>query len=166
MREQSAYIRLIDEVSKIIDRPDASWNEGEKAIDAFIAGSPFRKEAMDRPVHQMTSGLALLGRIAPNSHRKLILARIALRLRHYYDMHGKFPPTLDEICDESMPKIRLDWFPNLPLIYQPRGDGFILDVSPDLRLEPGFYLKQNQTDKISTFGWDFKLKTIKQGAAK
>jgi len=175
-REKAAFLRLIEKALSVVDRPDADWEEGERAVDAFMARSPLSRNVdassvlgsptPPRSSHSYALGIASIGRIAPNMHRKLILARLALRLRRHYDVHGRFPERLEELCDETMPKIRLDWFQNLPLVYVPRVDGFLLDVSPRLRPGPGYSLKRNDTDPHSSFAWDFKLKTIAQRPAK
>jgi hypothetical protein len=170
LKEQCEYLRLIEKLSAIIERPDVNWWEGQKAIDAFIEGSPMKRENGTRIwpdgkstpmyVHQFTSGGSLLGGIAPNSRRRFILARLALRLRRHYDSHGNFPSTLEELCDESMPKISLEWFQNLPLVYKPRRDGFLLDVSDRLEPGPGFSLRTKDKAPHTFLSWNIHLKKL------
>lgn len=54
-------------------------------------------------------------------HRRMVLTRIALRLRRFHLLHQRLPDSLQELCDASMPEIPLAWFENKPFLYTADG---------------------------------------------
>jgi hypothetical protein len=126
LEAQTQYLELYDRLRAMVDRPEFDESEFEEQYNWYVKRSPLHQLAgLDEdaifgfskrfPVHVILA------------HRRLIVTRLALRLRCYYDKHGKLPATLDDLCDADMPRIRLDWFKNHPITYRPSPSGFRLE---------------------------------------
>jgi hypothetical protein len=57
---------------------------------------------------------------------KLILVKVAAALALQRARTGAYPTKLDELVPAALPVMPLDPFSGKPLIYQPRGDGYLL----------------------------------------
>jgi hypothetical protein len=128
---QVEELRLHQRTDPGIDRPDTDLRAADVAFQDYHQRSPIHQLASHLPNRTKDSfGLAAT---AVAVHRRLQLHRLALRIRRHYDRRGRFPERLDELCDESMPKIRLEWFQNHPIAYSPSADGFRLEVPEAVR---------------------------------
>ena len=88
-------------------------------------------------------------------------ARLALRLRRYFDQHGRLPDKLDDVCDDAMPKIRLEWFQNQPIVYKPSAKGFRLEA-PAAILPESERAKVHETPPGGEYGLEIEFKRIKE----
>jgi len=119
---QVEELRLHQRTDPGIDRPDTDLKAADVAFQDYHRRSPIHQLAS----HQANRTKDSLGFAATAIavHRCLIVHRLALRIRRYYDRHGRFPERLDDLCDATMPRIRLDWFQGRPLMYTPSTNGF------------------------------------------
>ena len=133
LQTQVQELRFYAQIGDRIDRPDADLKEIKDAVAAFEAAVPIYR-LVGFPAGK-TKSARTFAKYVIVAHRRLVLHRLALRSRRHFDRYGKFPERLDELCDESMPKIRLDWFQNHPIPYSPSADGFRLEVPEAVRYE-------------------------------
>lgn len=121
---QTEYIRatqkMLDAVESSID-PEA----GKRILEEYRQRAPIFG-VVDDQRNVADGSLESLSRWHWRQWR-VVFTRLALRLRRHYDVYGRFPDALDEVCDAAMPKIPLEWFLDEPLVYKPRSDGFILN---------------------------------------
>jgi hypothetical protein len=164
IKSQTEMMRLVERVRPLLDRPDV-----DPAVIETLAD-----QAEDRsPVHRLTvNSKNFCTYFARNFqwrlvafHRRLILARLSLRLRRHYDRHGRLPDSLDDLCDESMPRIRLEWFQNQPIVYKPKANGFRLEL-PESIVPPDAQYRLRETPILSDWGVEIEFKTLKQGPTK
>jgi hypothetical protein len=74
----------------------------------------------------------LVGTVFAKNEAQLRLLRLELALQEYRQRHGRFPPTLAQLSPEVMEAMPLDPFTEKPLVYRPRGRGYVLySVGPD-----------------------------------
>jgi hypothetical protein len=130
---QVAELRFYARIADKIDRPDVDLKEFDDAVAAYEAAAPIHR-LVSIPAGKSKS-VRTFAKYVVIAHRRLILHRLALRLRRHYDRHGKFPERLDELCDAVMPTIRLDWFQNHPIVYTPSADGFRLEAAEAARFK-------------------------------
>jgi hypothetical protein len=165
IRSEVEAIRLVEKLRGNLDKP----HFGDEEIK--VLQEEFKRRS---PVDQLTAGIETgwmglvfsLAKTCIRHHRRLVLARLALRLRRHYDKHGRFPEKLDELCDAAMPKIRLEWFKNQPIVYKPSAKGFRLEV-PEAILAPEERYRVKETPILSDYGLELELKTLpKTGASK
>jgi hypothetical protein len=161
LRTQSAYIRA---TRRLIEASPVDPVAGSQIFNEYRSSAPLIWTLDDR--HGLANG-SLTANI--NGHQRSwqqILTRLALRLRRHYDLHGRFPESLDEVCDESMPRIPLEWFLDKPIVYKPSGDAFLLDVPEAAEHRKGVRLKAHDA-VVSHSGIEFKLRERKsKGVAK
>jgi hypothetical protein len=127
LKTQSEFLKVDQRISPLFDRPTDDLETMNNLWREFLQRSPLHRsvEYSDSMFGDYVSGQKMLRRM----HQRLILTRLALRLRRYHDKHGKFPDKLDNLCDAAMPKIRLDWFGGQPIAYKPSAKGFRLELS-------------------------------------
>jgi hypothetical protein len=162
IRTQTEFIRACERMDRDLGFPFDPL-AGQRIIEQYRAKAPLVSTLDD---HQSYGNGSL--RSFDSWYRrpwKLILFRLALRLRRHYDLHRRFPSSLDEVCDESMPRIPVEWFLDQPLVYKRGSDGFILDVPEAAEHRKGVRLKAHDA-VVSTYGIDFKLRQPKTGIAK
>jgi hypothetical protein len=128
---QVQELRFYSRIEGMVDRPHVDLKAFEDSVAEYEALAPIYG-LIEVPAGKSKSAL-MFARYVIVAHRRLILHRLALRLRRHYDRRGRFPERLDELCDESMPKIRLEWFQNHPIAYSPSADGFRLEVPEAVR---------------------------------
>ena len=148
-------LRLYQRIAPLVDNPSANLEEIDAAFVDYERRSPILR-LTGLPADWPT-GHRSLGKIVVRAHRRLILARLALRLRRYYDQHGKFPDKLDDLCDASMPKLRLDWFGNQPITYKHSAAGFRLEI-PKSILQPWEHYHLGKTPIPTEYGLEVELK--------
>jgi hypothetical protein len=131
LRTQSAFIKLNEKLSDLTDRPNVDAKERDAAFDEFEHTAALRQFGLDVNGWGLRSSNSF-DQACERAHRRNIMTRLALRLRRHYDKYGRFPEKLDELCDADMPKVRLDWFRNRPIVYVPSTKGFRLEVPDEL----------------------------------
>lgn len=132
LRTQAAFLRLHETIGKTADVPSVDRAARKTAFEEFERDAPLKQMGLD--IGQWGfQGLSTFDLGCAKAHRRNILARLALRLRRHYDKHGRFPEKLEDLCDADMPKLRLDWFENKPIVYKPSATGFRLEI-PDALL--------------------------------
>jgi hypothetical protein len=92
-------------------------------------------------------------------HRQIVFARLALRLRMHFDRHGRLPKNLDDLCDATMPKIRLEWFGDQPIVYKPSAKGFSLEA-PESIVSPEERSRVHMTPINTEYVFEVEFKTI------
>lgn len=65
----------------------------------------------------------------------MLTTRWTLRVARHHALHGRFPETLEAICDSKMPTIDLTWMNGKPPIYTTRPNGFTLELPDDILAE-------------------------------
>jgi hypothetical protein len=162
LRSQVEYMKAFNRFAPMIDDPEAATMEIE--VDDLERASTFKQtvgnaEWLDLRLFRS------MHRRCRTIHRQIVFARLALRLRRLYDRHGRLPETLDELCDDMMPTIRLEWFQNQPIVYKPRANGFRLEL-PESIVPPEARYRLSETPILSDFGLEIEFKTVKQGSPK
>jgi hypothetical protein len=71
-----------------------------------------------------------------HGHRRLTILRIALRMKLYFQRHGKLPVRLDVLCDSTMPELPTKWHEGQPFEYSQKGLAFRIESSPTLSVDP------------------------------
>jgi hypothetical protein len=158
LKTESANIKRIDAMAKLIDRPGIDERIFDELSNDFERQSPVHR-LVEKSEGLEIGSLRFFPRSVIRFHQRLIFSRLALRLRRYYDQHGKFPERLDELCDESMPTIRIDWFQNHPITYKPSAKGFRLET-PAAILKPDERHVLDKTPILSDYGLELELKTL------
>lgn len=156
LRTQAAFLRLHEKVGKTADVPNTDVTARKAAFEEFERDAPLKQMGLDIGEWGF-KGLSTFDLACAKAHRRNILARLALRLRRHYDKHGRFPEKLDALCDADMPKIRLDWFENKPIVYKPSSTGFRLEVPDELLSRIDLETKKRNPDEQS-FTFEVKLK--------
>ena len=125
LKTETEFLRTERLIAPLIDRPGDMEASNELWKD-FLRRSPLHR-SVEYAEYMFGAHLKNSQKMLQRLHQRLILTRLALRLRRYHDRHGKFPDKLEELCDAAMPKIRLDWFGNHPITYKPSKNGFRLE---------------------------------------
>jgi hypothetical protein len=131
LKTQSAFLRLHDQVAKTTDKPGSDREARKAAYERFDRDAPLTRAGFDLGDWGFRS-LNTFDDACAKAHRRNILARLALRLRRHFDKHGRFPEKLEELCDADMPRLRLDWFLDKPIVYFSTKSGFRLEVPTEL----------------------------------
>lgn len=131
LRTQSAFLKLSEKITKLNDRPLIDPKERDAAFEEFDRAAALQRVGLDVGDWGLRSSNTF-EMACERAHRRNVLARLALRLRRYYDKHHRFPDKLEELCDADMPKIRIDWFRNKPIVYAPSANGFRLEVPTEI----------------------------------
>jgi hypothetical protein len=131
LKTQSAFLRYSEKTARLTDRPNVDAAEREAAFEEFNRTAALHQFGIDVGNWGLRASDSF-DQACERAHRRNIMTRLALRLRRHYDKHGRFPEKLDELCDADMPKVRLDWFRNRPIIYVPSAKGFRLEVPDEL----------------------------------
>jgi hypothetical protein len=118
-------------MARLSDRPGVDPKEKEAAFAEFERSAALIELGVGMSDWGFRS-TNVFDAACERNHRRSILARLAMRLRRYHDQHGRFPAKLDELCDADMPKIRLDWFKNVPIAYSATATGFRLEVPDEI----------------------------------
>jgi hypothetical protein len=164
LKSQTEMMELVDKIRPTFDRPGADLAVVEKLYDEAERRSPIHR-LTENSSGFFTTWMRDSHRRFVASHRRLILVRLALRLRRHYDRHRKLPNQLDDLCDATMPKIRLEWFQNQPIVYKPRANGFRLEL-PESIVPPEARYHLSESPILSDFGLEIEFKTVKQGSPK
>jgi hypothetical protein len=146
LKTQSAFLKLSEKVSKLNDRPLVDPKERDEAFEEFERIAAIQRVGLDVGDWGFAASNTF-DQACVRAHRRNVMARLALRLRRYYDKVGRFPSNLDELCDAEMPRVRIDWFQNKSIGYAPSANGFRLEV-PDEILSKGD-LERKKTSKES-----------------
>lgn len=168
MRTQTEFLRLVERVRVHMRRVPVDLDAIQFDCREFLQKSP---------VHKLVGGsgefeieidwLPNFAQTLAGFHRRLNFARLALRLRRHYDQHGRFPDSLDAVCDAAMPKIPLEWFGGRPIVYKQTAKGFRLEL-PEEIVPPEARHRLKESPIFSDWGLDLELKTLPppKGAAK
>jgi hypothetical protein len=164
LRAQVEYLKWSPRLTTALDRPQTDPNAFDRETEVVENASTLNR------ITGETGGsgvkwLAALQRRCSINHQKITLARLALRLRRHFDQYGRLPEKLDELCDESMPKIRLEWFLNQAIVYKPSAKGFRLET-PEGILSSEDRKKLSEKPINSEVGLEIEFKTVKQGSFK
>lgn len=159
IKSQTALIRLIEEFRKEIDHGPMEQSKVDELCKDFE-----RESAIHRLIEGSEDFEIDFLRDFPNrvtfSHRRLLFARLALRLRRHYDKHGRLPQTLSELCDDAMPTIPWKWFFDKPITYKATAKGFRLEV-PESIVPPEERAKIRESPIGVSYGLEIEFKTIK-----
>jgi hypothetical protein len=127
LKTEVQFLEVNRRIAPLIDRPDGDTEAIEDLWKDFLKGSALHR-SIEYADHLFGDTLVGSQKMLRRMHQRLILTRLALRLRRYHDRHGKFADKLDDLCDAAMPKIRLDWFGGQPITYKPSAKGFRLEL--------------------------------------
>jgi hypothetical protein len=158
IRTQSDALRFTERFLPNVDRSDVDREGIGDALKEFNDRSPLSASLEDPPDFLYEWGW-VSNKPLRLAHQRLIFTRLALRLRRHYDKHGRFPEKLDELCDAAMPKIRIDWFQNHPIVYKPTAKGFRLEV-PEASVPTWEREHLKQTPLRTEYGLEFELKKL------
>jgi hypothetical protein len=131
LKTQTAFLKLSEKVSKLNDRPLVDPKERDAAFEEFERVAAIQRVGLDVGDWGLRASNTF-DQACERAHRRNVLARLALRLRRYYDQKGRLPGKLEELCDADMPRIRIDWFRNKPIVYAPSVEGFRLEVPEEI----------------------------------
>jgi len=167
LREQSAYIRFIEQSASIIDRASRRPSDVERIAGVFVEQSPFRIKGAEPLNRHFVRPAAMLAHLASAAHRKLVLSRLALRIRRHFDKHGRLPDPRESLCDRAMPTIRLEWFKDEPIVYKTSANGFRLEL-PEASVPAEDRHRLRESPLSADFGLEIEFKPLpaKSGAAK
>jgi len=155
LRAQAQFIEAFNQLASRVDDPAADLSGIEKEAEELD-----RKNVLGRVTGEpKSSGIGWLAKLSVNCakvHRKLVLARLALRLRRYYNQHGRLPKELEEICDKQMPRIRNEWFKGRPIEYAASATGFRLETMEPIWITSGSESKEGRATDEHGMRIEFK----------
>ena len=157
LRTQSAYLRLTQKMASQLERPDLDREARGKLLDEFDRDAPLTNMGLNVGDWGLRSSYTV-DDACTKAHRRNILARLALRLRRHFDKHGKFPEKLDELCDQTMPKIRTEWFQGKGIVYSHSKSGFRLEVPDALLSQKDVERKKQVAKEPSEFAIEVEIK--------
>jgi len=157
LRTETELLRMVESSREFNDRPNVDPESEQRLVKEFERRSPLH-QSLESPRSFHMGWLSGSQRMWVQAHQRLIFTRLALRLRRHYDKHGRFPEKLDELCDAAMPKIRIDWFQNHPIVYKPTAKGFHLEV-PEASVPSWEREHLKQTPLRTEYGLEFELRS-------
>jgi hypothetical protein len=165
-KAQTEFLGMFDYIANFIDDPSVD-SDAISRVNASFSPRSILSRTIGTGVQTNYEWLSSLDRRCRKVHRKIVLARVALRLRRHFDVHGRFPDSLDAILDPAMPKIRLEWLLNKPLDYKPLPRGFELRVPPSVAAEEE-RTRDEAKRAFPVLDWNLELNTPPKipGAAK
>jgi hypothetical protein len=161
LRTQSAFLRLSKDVMKTADRPNVDPEARREMFERFKREAPLSRMGVNLGDWGFGS-LNMFLQACEKAHRRHVMARLALRLRRHYDMHGTFPKSLDELCDADMPRVRIDWFQNRPIVYRPSETGFRLEVPDELLTEADKRRKKERPNEAAELALAVEIKKSRE----
>jgi hypothetical protein len=132
MRDEAFMLRLMSGFAEAVDMPGPEGKAALKRLEAELQPS------FQHIFSRLLAPTVLPAREAALNHRqRLMNARLGIRVRRFYENHGKFPESLDVVTDESVPSIPPDLFARRPLVYRVLSDGFVIYPVGDNGIDDG-----------------------------
>jgi hypothetical protein len=156
---QVEYLKAFDVAAQSIDDFHTDAGRLSREVERYDQTNTLGNATGSREDYGVT-GLSKLHERCQTVHRQIVFMRVALRLRRYRDQFGRLPEKLDDVLDDTMPKIRLEWFKNQPITYKRTAKGFRLEV-PESILPPEERGKVHETPLSGDYGLEIEFKTIK-----
>jgi hypothetical protein len=131
-RAAAQTLRIPDSVLALVDTPPP-WTETMQ--DEFNRWRERLNPSRLLLTEYDNNPIAVLVPAGLRTHRRLVLNRLALRVKWYEQRHGRFPDRLEEICDQAMPTLPTKWFEDKPFEYSTSGRSFRVAsnaLSPDV----------------------------------
>jgi hypothetical protein len=163
-RGQAEYLVAFSRLAPEVEQPDTEPATVLRFVERHSRESILHR-SLDTEEDFGVRSLYLMIKRCQLVHRQIVFARLALRLRRYFDRRGRLPEKLDDLCDATMPKIRLEWFQNQPIVYKPRANGFRLEL-PESIVPPEARYRLSETPILSDYGLEIEFKTVKKGSPK
>jgi hypothetical protein len=157
LRTAAEALRFTKKVGPDLERADVEPGIIDAALDEFRRKSPLHQSVHDSGGLSPSEWHWAGGPWRARMQRRIVLTRLALRLRRHYDQHGRMPAKLDELCDASMPKVSLEWFGDHPITYKPSAKGFRLEVPAEIVPKWERYLI-DQTPLSPAYGLEVEFK--------
>jgi len=164
LRVQAEYVDAFAQIAPEVDQPTSDPAAVLQFVERRNKGGLFQR-SLDTEEDFNGKTLYFLVKRCHSVHRQIVFIRLALRLRRHFDKHGRLPDKLDDLCDKTMPKIRLEWFQNQPIVYKPRANGFRLEL-PESIVSPDTRYRLKESPILSDYGLQVEFKTVKRGPTK
>jgi len=127
-RRAAAYcLSVPDEVLALVDHPPPWPDELQKKYEPWQ--STFNSDRLMLTARS-SSAFGNVYWAGLRARRRLVLTRLALRLKWHFQVHGRLPERLEEVCDATMTEIPLKWFEGRPLAYTKTDRSFRIDAEP------------------------------------